>query len=105
MQLTFMRFKASAAVIFYKGFWVFTRRNYLVRYRRFGTTCMSHLQGLVVIHNLLDYHETLKIRHTNSPETLVSDQIMTPGKTPKTFIQLLFMLLQVVDTVTTVPKL
>ena len=45
---------------------------------------MSHLQGLV----LLDLLETLKMGRTSSPEKLVSDQKMTPGKNPKSFIQL-----------------
>ena len=40
--------KASAVVVLlYKSFWVFTRRHFLVR-NRFGTTCVSHLQGLEV---------------------------------------------------------
>jgi hypothetical protein len=30
----------------YKIFWVFTRRRFLVRNQRFGTTCLSHPQGL-----------------------------------------------------------
>ena len=33
-----------------KCFWVFARRRYfMVRNERFGTTCLSHLQGLEVI--------------------------------------------------------
>ena len=34
-------------------------------------------------HHLLDYLETLKMGYTSSPETLVPDQTMTPGKKPK----------------------
>ena len=54
-----MQLKASAAVVlFYKSFWVFTRRHFLVRNQRFETTCVSHVQGLEII---LDYLETLNI--------------------------------------------
>jgi hypothetical protein len=61
--------------MFYKVFWVFfSRRRFLVSEQRFGTICLSHLQGL----------ETLKMGQTNSPETLVSYQKTTPGgKKPK----------------------
>jgi hypothetical protein len=31
-----------------KIFWVFTRHCFLVRNQRFGTTCLSHLQGVKV---------------------------------------------------------
>jgi hypothetical protein len=64
----------------YTVFWVFTQRRFLVRNQRFGTTCLSHLQGLEV-------NETLKIGQTSSTETLVSYQKMTPGKNPKNFLQ------------------
>jgi hypothetical protein len=38
----------SRGVMLYKVFWVFTRRRFLVRNKRFGTTFLSHLQGLKV---------------------------------------------------------
>lgn len=54
---------------------------FLERNQRFGTTYLSHLQGL------LDYLDTLEKRQTNSPETLISCQKMTPGENPKAVIQ------------------
>ena len=48
--------------------------------QRFGTSCLSHLQGIVHL-------ETLKMGHTSSLYTLVSYKKPTPGKTPKHFIQ------------------
>jgi DNA mismatch repair ATPase MutL len=33
------------AYLLYKIVWVFTQRRFLVRNQRFGTTCLSHLQG------------------------------------------------------------
>jgi hypothetical protein len=66
--------------LLYKSFWVFTRLCCLVSDKLFGTACESHHQGL--------YHiDTLMMRHTSSPETLVPDQTTTPGKNPKTFVQ------------------
>jgi hypothetical protein len=59
-----MRLKASTVVVMlYKVFWVFTQHHFLVRNQRFGTTCLSHLQGLEV-------NETLKMGQTSTPETL-----------------------------------
>jgi hypothetical protein len=56
-----------------KIFWVFTRRRFvLVRNQRFGTTSLSHLQGLQ--NPLLIHLETLKIGQISSPETLVPYQ-------------------------------
>jgi hypothetical protein len=67
----------------YKEFWVLTRRRYLVRYRRFGTTCVSH-QGLNMNRrNKEDHIETLMMGHTGSPETSVSDQVTTPDTNPE----------------------
>ena len=66
--------KASAVVVILcKIFWVFTRRRFvLVRNQRFGTTSLSHLQGLQ--NPLLIHLETLKIGQISSPETLVPYQ-------------------------------
>jgi hypothetical protein len=47
----------------HKIFWVFTRRRFLVYDRRFGTTCLSHLQVLFL--------KTLKMGQTSSLETAV----------------------------------
>jgi hypothetical protein len=44
-------------------------------------------EAVVAYLQILDYLETLKVGHTSSAETLVSDQKMTPGKNPKSFIQ------------------
>ena len=76
-----MRLKAFAAVyVLYKSFWVFTWRRYLVRDQRFEIACVSHYQPVVHI-------ETLIMGHRNSLETLVPDQITTPGKNPKTSME------------------
>jgi hypothetical protein len=75
-----MWLKASAAVVMlYKIFWVFTRRRFLVRNERFGTTCLSHLQGLVHL-------ETLKMGQTSSPETLVETLKMGQTSSPETLV-------------------
>ena len=50
----------------YNSFWVFTRRHFLVRNQIFGTTSLSHLQGLEVIQYSntstypLDLHDLLQ---------------------------------------------
>jgi hypothetical protein len=73
-----------------KVFEFYTRRCYLVRDERYGTACVSHHQGLNLIQRMMsggrDYIETLMMGHTGSPEMLVSDQITTPAKNPKSFI-------------------
>jgi hypothetical protein len=61
-------------VMLYKKFYAFTRRHFLVRNQRFGTTCVFHLQGLEV---------SVKMGHTSSPETLVSDHKYAKFKTQK----------------------
>ena len=68
--------------------WVFVLRYFLVKKnQRFGTTRLSHLQGLEVIQeNFIDYLEALRMGQTSSPETLVYYQNMTPRKNPKTYI-------------------
>ena len=77
-----MRLKAFAAVcVLYKSFWVFTRSRRLVMDQRFGTTYVSHHQGLSV--TLM----VVMMGHISSLETLVHDQRKRPSKNPKTFIQ------------------
>jgi hypothetical protein len=49
---------SAEVVLLYTSFWVFARRQFLVRNQRFGTTFVSHIQSL----------EILKIGHTNSPD-------------------------------------
>jgi hypothetical protein len=63
----------------YKVLWGFTQRRFLVRNQRFGTTCLSHIQGRSFLVQL----ETLKMDQTSNPETLVSYQKTTPDKTQK----------------------
>jgi hypothetical protein len=48
--------------------------------------CVSHLQRPGCNH-LLDYLETLMMGHKSSPETLVSNQEITPRKNPKASTQ------------------
>jgi hypothetical protein len=62
-----------------KIFWVVARRQFLVYDQRFGTTCLSNLQGLR--YNFLP--KTLKMGQTSDPETLVINQKLTPGNNPK----------------------
>ena len=64
-------------VLFYKSFRVFSRRYSFAQKPTFRDYFVSNLQSL----------ETLMMGHPSSPETLLSEQKMTSGKNPKTFIQ------------------
>jgi hypothetical protein len=64
----------------YKIFWVLSWRRFLVRNQRFGTACLSHLQGL-------EMNEKGMSGGKKHVCFLPPGQKTTPGKNPKDFIQ------------------
>jgi hypothetical protein len=63
-------------------FWDITRRGVVIVYRRFGTTCRSHLQGSIIRLKESDSW-TVKMGPTRCPETSVNNYHTTPRNTPE----------------------